>query len=443
MIRYHCAHAWLGGPTTTRDVIVEVEGDRIVEVTTGPRPPEAVGLRGITVPGLADVHSHAFHRALRARTQHGPGSFWTWRDQMYRAAAGLDPDRYHRLARATYAEMVLAGVTCVGEFHYVHHRPDGGPYDDVNVMGAALVAAAAEAGVRITLLDTCYLQGGPDRPLEGIQRRFGDVDGDAWAERASARPEAGHARMGAAIHSVRAVPPDQAAIVATWAAQRRAPLHAHLSEQPAENAASLAAYGATPTAVLAAAGALGPRTTAVHATHLGGADIEMLGSTSTGICMCPTTERDLADGIGPARALADAGSPISVGTDSHAVIDVLEEARALELDERLARGERGRWSPEALLGAATYAGHAALGWPDAGRIEPGAIADLVTVGLDTPRLAGADHGQLVAAVVYAATAADITDVVASGRHVVASGRHTGLVDVAAQLDAAVRELMGR
>lgn len=443
MNRYHCAHAWLGGPTTTPDVTVDVEGDRIVAVATGPRPPDATELRGVTVPGFADVHSHAFHRALRARTQHGPGSFWTWREQMYRAASGLDPDGYHRLARATYAEMALAGITCVGEFHYVHHRPDGGRYDDANVMGAALVAAAADAGVRITLLDTCYLQGGPDRPLEGVQRRFGDGDGDAWAERASARPAAPHARMGAAIHSVRAVPPAQAAIVAAWADQHLSPLHAHLSEQPAENVASLSAYGATPTAVLAAAGALGPRVTAIHATHLEGADIEMLGSTATAVCMCPTTERDLADGIGPARAVADAGSPICLGTDSHAVIDLMDEARALELDERLARGERGRWVPEALLASATSAGHAALGWAEAGRIERGAFADLVTVGLESPRLAGADRAQLVAAVVYAATAADITDVVASGRHVVAAGRHTGLADVVGELDASVRQLMDR
>ena len=443
MIHYHCAHAWLGGPSTTPGVTVSVEGDRIVEVVTGTPPPGAVELRGVTVPGFANVHSHAFHRALRSRTQDGRGSFWTWRDQMYRAASGLDPDRYHRLARATYAEMVLAGVTCVGEFHYVHHRPDGGRYDDVNVMGAALVAAAADAGVRITLLDTCYLQGGPGRPLEGVQCRFGDEDGDAWAERASLRPVAGHARMGAAIHSVRAVPPEQAAIVAAWATQHRSPLHVHLSEQPAENAASLSSYGATPTAVLAAAGALGSRTTAVHATHLDGTDIEILGSAAARICMCPTTERDLADGVGPARALADAGSPICLGTDSHAVIDLLEEARAVELDERLVRGERGRWTPEALLASATVAGHAALGWPDAGRIEQGAIADLVTLGLESPRLAGADRTQLLAAVVYAATAADITDVVASGRHVVADGRHTGIVDVIGQLDAGIRELMDR
>jgi formiminoglutamate deiminase len=441
VIRYHCAHAWLGGPTTTPDVTVSVDGDRILAVTTGPRPPGAVDLGGITLPGLANAHSHAFHRALRSRTQHGKGSFWTWREQMYRAAAGLDPDRYYRLARATYAEMVLAGVACVGEFHYVHHRPDGGRYGDANAMGSALVAAAAEAGLRITLLDTCYLQGGPGLPLEGVQRRFGDGEADAWAERASARPAADHARMGAAIHSVRAVRPDQAVTVAAWAADHRAPLHVHVSEQPAENAASLAAYGATPTGVLAAAGVLGPRTTAVHGTHVNAADIEVLGSTATGICVCPTTERDLADGIGPSLDLAAAGAPVCLGTDSHAVIDVVGEARALELDERLARCQRGWWAPPALLAAATTAGHAALGWPDAGRIEPGARADLVTVGLGSPRLAGADPAQLLAAVVFASSPADITDVVVSGRRVVACGRHTGVANVAAELDAAVGDLM--
>ena len=194
------------------------------------------------------------------------------------------------------------------------------------------MAAAAQAGIRITLLDTCYLTSGVDgAALTGPQRRFGDGDAQRWAQRAADfTPYGAHARVGAAVHSVRAVPAGQLPVVADWAAERAAPLHLHLSEQPAENEACRAAYGRTPTALLADAGLLGPRTTAVHATHLTGADVRLLGGSGTGVCFCPTTERDLADGIGPAPELAAAGSPLSLGSDSHAVIDPFEEARALE-----------------------------------------------------------------------------------------------------------------
>jgi formiminoglutamate deiminase len=228
-------------------------------------------------------------------------------------------------------------------------------------------------------------------------------------------------------------------VVAEWAREHGAPLHFHLSEQPAENDACRAAYGATPAGLLAGSGALSPLSTAVHATHLTGGDRRLLAASGTGVCMCPTTERDLADGVGPARSLRDAGAAISLGSDSHAVIDLWEEARGLELDERLASGVRGHWTPAGLLRAATAGGHTALGWPGAGQIAPGAPADLVTVGLRSPRLAGAAPGELLAAVVFAATAAGVTDVVASGRHIVSGGAHR-LIDVPAELDRAIRAL---
>ena len=183
--------------------------------------------------------------------------------------------------------------------------------------------------------------------------------------------------------------------------------------------------------------ALCPRCCAVHATHLGEDDVARLGSTRTAICMCPTTERDLADGIGPAGALAGAGSPIALGSDSHAVIDPFEEARALELDERLASETRGHWPAADLLRAATADGHAALGWPEAGRLEPGAPADLVTVGLDSVRLAGAEPATSLEAAVFAASAADVREVVVSGRQVVAGGRHALVDDVPGTLSAAI------
>jgi len=356
---------------------------------------------------------------------------------MYAVAARIDPDSYLALARATFAEMALAGVSAVGEFHYVHHAPSGSPYADPNAMGTALIQAAKDAGIRLTLLDSCYLSGGlgPDgpTPLSADQLRFGDRDADAWAARRAALPAAPHVRAGAAIHSVRAVPRDQ--LPAVVAAAHGVPLHVHLSEQPAENEQCLSAYGLTPTSLLAQAGALGPSTTAVHATHLGSDDIRVLGDTGTSISMCPTTERDLADGVGPARALRDAGAPITLGSDQHAVIDLLEEARALEMDERLTSRHRGRFSLAELVTALTADGQRSLGWDDAGQIAVGARADLTTVRLDTIRTAGCLPGQAI----LAATAADVDTVVVDGAVVVDSGRHA-LGDVSALLAESIGRL---
>ncbi|HYO36500.1 MAG TPA: formimidoylglutamate deiminase, partial [Geodermatophilus sp.] len=271
-------HAWLGGDRADADVLIEVDGERIAALRAGSeRPPGAVHLRGLTLPGLVNGHSHAFHRALRGRTHRAGGTFWTWREDVYAVATALTPDSCHALARAAYAEMALAGITCVGEFHYLHHGPGGVPYADANVVGEALLAAADDAGIRITLLDTCYLSGGFGRALQGPQLRFGDVDAAAWADRASRLRSTARARIGAAVHSVRAVPADELGTVAAWAEQRRTPLHVHLSEQRAENEACLAAHGCTPAQLLAEHGALGPRSTAVHATHLTDADTSLLG----------------------------------------------------------------------------------------------------------------------------------------------------------------------
>jgi formiminoglutamate deiminase len=439
---WHAELAWLGpeGGLAER-VLVEVEGARIAAVTEGVDPqPGATRLAGVTVPGLANGHSHAFHRALRGRTHRGGGDFWSWRELMFQVAAVLDPERYLELATATYAEMALAGITAVGEFHYLHHDPAGRPYADPNRMGEALVEAAGRAGVRLTLIDTCYLRAGLDgRPLAGAQVRFGDGDAGAWAERTGAFPERPGVRVAAGIHSVRAVDEAAMATVAGWADGRGAPLHLHLSEQPAENQACLAATGRTPAALAEAAGVLGPRTTAVHATHLTEADMARLGATRTAVCLCPTTERDLADGVGPARALAAAGSPLCLGSDSNAVVDLFEEARAVELDERLVTGRRGHHDPAGLLAAATAAGMGALGW-DAGRLAPGRMADLVTVGLGSVRLAGTRPAEAVDQLVFAATAADVTSVVVSGRQVVRDGRHLLVEDVPGALARALAVL---
>jgi formiminoglutamate deiminase len=435
---YWCELAWLGGETAEAGVVVDVEDGRVAAVTAGAAVPPsgARRLHGLTLPGLANAHSHSFQRALRGRTQRGGRSFWTWRQEMYRLTDRLDPDAHHALARATFAEMALAGVTCVGEFHYLHHGPGGARYEDPNEMGRAVLAAAEEAGIRTTLIDACYLHGGiGERPNES-QLRFSDGDAEAWAERVEALADGDAARIGAAIHSVRAVDPGAAAVVAGWAAERDRPLHAHVSEQRAENRACLEAYGRTPVAVLEEAGALAAGFTAVHATHLDDSDVALLGGRRAWCCVCPTTERDLGDGIGRMRRLVDAGASLSLGSDSHAMIDMFEEARAVELDERLASGERGLHSAAALLRAATEHGHASLGWPDAGRIAPGARADLVTVGLDGVRMAGTVAESALEALVFAASAADVRHVVVDGREVVRDGKHVA-IDVPRELHEAV------
>ncbi|HJP80614.1 MAG TPA: formimidoylglutamate deiminase [Pseudonocardiaceae bacterium] len=422
---------------TESRTLIEVAPDGTITAIaeTDSPPDDATRLPGIALPGFANVHSHAFHRALRGRTHGNGGTFWTWRETMYALAGKLDPDSYYELARLVYAEMVVAGYTSVGEFHYLHHGPKGTRYADPNAMGNALAQAAVDAGIRLTLLDTCYLAGGIGAELVGVQQRFGDDSVDGWRKRVDDFGfDAPNVRLGAAIHSVRAVPCDAIGIVAEWAGERSAPLHAHLSEQIAENNACQARYGRTPTELLHEHGALGPETTAVHATHLTSGDIALLAAHGCTACFCPTTEADLADGIGPARELVDAGVNLALGSDQHAVIDPFLEARGLEAGERLRTGQRGRFAPVDLLVAATA--HAAIGWPTL--FEIGAPADFVTVRTDTIRTAGCAPDQLI----LAATSADVATVVVGGRVVARDGRHDTIGDVGPLLAARIERLWG-
>jgi formiminoglutamate deiminase len=416
-----CELAWLEGKTPAEGVLIELSGERIRTVTAGvaaPADDQALRLTGLTLPGLANAHSHAFQRGLRGRTQRRlGGSFWSWREQMYALAERLDEELCEALSRAAFAEMALAGITLVGEFDYLHHSD-------------AIMRAAAAAGIRLTLLDTCYLAGGLPR--------FRDADATAWAVRVSTIDvhDPATARLGAAVHSVRAVDPPSIAVVAELARERGWPLHAHVSEQPAENAECRERYGTTPIGVLARAGALSERFTAVHATHLTDDDARALDENGGFCCLCPTTERDLADGIGRPRGR------LTLGSDSHAVIDLFEEARAVELDERLGSNVRGTYPPAGLATAATAHGYDSLGWPDGGRIAPGVLADLVTVRLDGPRLAGTTPEFALDAAIFAATAADVEAVFVGGRQIVAGGTHVSL-DVAAELDAAITTAIAR
>ncbi|MDQ0031768.1 formimidoylglutamate deiminase [Arthrobacter bambusae] len=416
-------------PEVAAGVRLEVHEGRISGFATGVRAETGDQiLNGVVFPAAANAHSHAFHRILRGRTHDGRGDFWLWREQMYRSAAELTPEKYEKLAAAVFTEMVVSGFSSVAEFHYVHHQPGGTPYPEPHAMELALARAAVASGIRLTLLDTLYLAGGIGTPLSPEQARFGDADAEAWLDRlASLRAEVARSfppelvGVGAALHSVRGVPEEA---LKTVAAKLPAdiPLHIHLSEQPAENQACLEAYGVTPAALLARNGLLSGRLSAVHATHLTPEDIRLLGDAGATVVMCPTTEADLADGIGPARALSDAGSAIALGTDQHAVIDPWVEMRTLEHGERLGSGQRGRFSPQELFHAATIGATASMATPIASALEVGAVCDLMAVAPDSVRTAGSIPRQFA----FSATASDVTDVVIAGELVASNGAHVRL-----------------
>lgn len=439
----HCQYAWLGGESASRDVRIGIVDGNIASIETGVSPSSGdERVAGVVIPGLVNAHSHAFHRALRGRTHGGSGDFWQWRNPMYALANRLTPDSYRELATAVFAEMALAGITGVGEFHYVHHQPDGTPYADPNAMGHAMVDAARSVGIRIALLDAAYLHAAIDTSeLLPEQRRFSDGSIDRWLDRVDALGEGGDGwTVGLAPHSVRAVYPDELASIVGSRFGRV--VHLHVSEQPAENAACVAVTGMTPTEVLSDVGLLGAHLTAVHATHMTDRDVSLLGGARAHVCMCPTTERDLADGIGPAHAMALAGATLCLGSDSHAVIDLFEEARAVEHNERLITGTRGIHRPASLLAAATSGGASSLGWqsltPEG--VAVGKPADLVAIGLDSVRMAGFDASAAAAHIVHAAAPADVRNVWVAGARVVRDGTHTSINDVAGALRVTIEAL---
>ncbi|WP_434992842.1 formimidoylglutamate deiminase [Arthrobacter sp. Ld5] len=449
-----CEHAWRGAEGVAEAVRVEVDdAGRVTAVRPGvPARAGDVVLHGVVFPAAANAHSHAFHRALRGRTHDRGGTFWTWRETMYRAADALTPALYEELATAVYAEMVVAGWTSVAEFHYVHHRPDGTPYgegsgedgrDDggPHAMELALARAAVRAGIRLTLLDTCYLAGGFGTPLGAARRRFSDGTAERWLARlatlrtaVSSRYPAHQVTVGAALHSVRAVPERDLAVIAQRLPPEM-PLHVHLSEQPAENEDCLAATGCTPTELLDRHGLVTGRLSAVHATHVAEHDIALLGDAGAGIVLCPTTEADLADGLGPAGDLLDAGASLALGSDQHAVVDPWLEMRALEHGERLRTGRRGHFDPERLHGIASLGGARSQGRPGAG-FGPGLAADFMAVDPHSARTAGSSWEQLA----YTATAQDVTGVVVGGVRTASDGVHATLGDPGPLLAAAIARL---
>ena len=410
-----CERLIVDGVVRERVRLIADARGTVADVAADVAPRDGDLLVGTAIPGAANAHSHAFHRALRGRTHDGGGDFWTWRDLMYRTAARLTPESYGRLARAVFAEMIAAGFTAVGEFHYVHHRPDGTAYP--HEMEEAIAEAAAGVGIRLTLLDTAYLAGGIGAPLSTEQTRFGDGSAEGyvrpWHELAERMPG-----LGAAIHSVRAVSPeDIRTILAGLPAD--IPLHIHLSEQSKENEDAVAAFGATPTGILERAGAITPRLSVVHATHLTDDDIRLLGAGGVSVVMCPTTEADLGDGIGPARELRDAGATLALGSDQNAVIDPLLEVRGLEMQDRLRSQRRGRFTLGELSRALGAEGYRSLGL--AAPLAVGGPLDLVELDTRSARTAGADPEQLL----LCATASDVTRVIVGGRVVAENGALAG------------------
>ncbi|WNM23736.1 formimidoylglutamate deiminase [Demequina capsici] len=400
------------------DVVIDLDSDGIVQSWSTGSPAATPDLAvALAVPAFANTHSHAFHRLLRGRTNSGGGDFWHWREVMYAQAGTLDPDRMRFIATAVYSEMVAAGYSAVGEFHYLHHRPDGTPYQ-AHDMELALAEAADTAGIRLTLLDTLYLQGGLGRPVEGAQARFTDGTVARWHERwRSLRAALADAHptvvLGAAIHSVRAVGPGHLAD-AVAGLPEDVPLHVHLSEQTAENDECLAATGVTPTALLARAGALSERTTVVHATHLTDADVTMLGGAGVAVSMCLSTEADLGDGLGRAADLRDAGARLTIGSDQNVVVDPFDELRRLEGGARLAAHRRGVLSPDELWRAGGIQGHIALcplGAP-VRALRVGHPFDLAILDARSVRTVGADPHELM----LAASADDVLGTVVRGTH---------------------------
>ena len=390
-------------------------------------------------PGCINVHSHAFQRLLRGQAESRAAAghdFWSWRNTMYRAAARLSPDDLYDVARMAFLEMLLAGITTVGEFHYLHNAPSGHPYDDPNLLAKQIIAAAQSVGIRIVLLRSAYLRSGYNIPRDPGQLRFFETTTEflsRFEALTAAYPSTPGLTFGIAPHSIRAVPFEDLRQMVAFAHSSHLPLHMHISEQVAENEACLREYGRTPVSLLAHAGLFSPEWTAIHAIHITGEEIVQLAAAGVTIGSCPATERNLGDGILPADRMVAAGIPIALGTDSQAQIDPFEDARELDLHLRLAHQQRAPLdstsgaAPDSSLAArlfdcATVHGARSLAVP-AGRLAPGLAADFVTVDLRDPSIASHSAADLLPLLVFGLQRTAIRDVAVAGRLVVRDGRH--------------------
>jgi formimidoylglutamate deiminase len=407
-------------------MIVSISDDgRIAAISRSSPEEEGVeNMPGVALlPGFVNAHSHIFQRVLRGHT-HRPlstqDSFWTWRRAMYAEARQLNPDSLYEVALYAYREMRAAGYSSVGEFHYVHHQLNGKPYPDANAMAKALLSAGHDAGIRVVLLMTAYAQGGFGQPVEEGQRRFCDSSVEAYLQRVDVLRAAG-VPVGLAPHSVRAVPEQWFRAIADYSRAYDLPLHVHANEQVAEIEQCLAAYGCRPIELLERYGALGPLTTIVHATHANEAELALLAQHHCTVCVCPTTEGDLGDGIAPYAELVGVGIPLSIGSDSNTRLDPIEELRWAEYSARM-RYQRRRVliadelaSPgPLLLDYGTHCGAAALGL-ETGIIAPGRLADFVAIDLEHPMLAGWNTDDLLDVLFFGASSEVIKQIWVEGR----------------------------
>lgn len=378
----------------------------------------------IIMPGFATAHSHAFQRALRGRTQRrgtAAGSFWSWRGLMYNLVEKLDPDDILNISRFAFVELALSGVTAVGEFHYVHHQPGGTPYDDRIVLAEAVIRAAREAGLRITLIRTAYFRAGYQQELAPAQKRFCDASVDEVlrdVETILARfKDDPFVNVAVAAHSIRAVPVDKVKALAEYAQRKDMPFHMHVSEQRREIEECVEEYGRRPVELLAKSGVLGKHFVAVHSTHLNDSEISALGEAQAMVCLCRTTERDLGDGLPRTADLLKAGARICVGVDSHASSDAFEEIRAVEMDERSRTETRAVAEGPELLQMATLNGYEAIGIGEFGK------SDAVRLDATEASLAGSDHELLDDAIIFGGTPRAVGEVEVGGESLVKGGHH--------------------
>lgn len=410
------------------------------------------------LPGMVNAHSHSFQRAIRGRTEHRTGagrdSFWTWRESMYHAANCLSPEDIYGVARMAFLEMLMNGITAVGEFHYLHHASGGGFYENPNLLGETVIRAAVETGIRIDLQRTAYVRAGwRAQPNPGQARfltpRIEDFIAHTEALRASVKrcEPNGMAWVSIAPHSVRATPIDYLRELNAWARAEGMKIHMHVSEQPAEIEACEAEHGARPIELLHRNGILSDAFTGVHAIHVTDEEIGFLAEAGARICSCPTTERNLGDGIAPADDWSARGVETCYGTDSNIQIDMLEDARELEYHLRLRRVERvvlanevGRENLAGMLFAnATRVGAESIGAPG-GTLEPGRAADFFAVDLNDVSIAGAGEESLLSNVVFSGERGAIRDVWVAGKQVIVDGRHASCEEIARGFGQAQRRL---
>jgi formimidoylglutamate deiminase len=409
------------------------------------------------LPGLVNAHSHAFQRVIRGRTEHRTGratdSFWTWREMMYSAATRLSPEDVYDASRMAFLEMALSGITCVGEFHYLHHAADGKPYDDSNLLAKEAVRAARDVGLRIALLRVGYFRSGYQLEPNPRQARFIEPDVESYLKNVSSLQSnlsslGGSAWVGLAPHSVRGVPLDHLRAIFSFAEEKKLPIHMHVAEQPAEVAACVIEYGQSPIALLAEHGLLNERFTAVHAIHVTNDEVAAMAKAQSSVCACPTTERNLGDGVVPADTYLDAGVPIALGSDSQAQIDLLEDARELEYHVRLERKERSILAPlnsnrsglaQRLFECATISGADSLG-AASGKLDPGCPADFFTVDLDDPSIAGSGQEDLLSGIVFSLARTAIRDVFVGGKPIVREGMHVDQEEIVGRFKALQRRL---